>query len=199
MNPQESYGEPAEPALNNPLSNMRPEEQTVCEIKRHPIGIIGMYAAVGLLLLVIAVVAFGVAPGLLTNYSRSQVMLIGLLLFAIAALIGGTFLLIVHKIYWGNSWIVTNDSITQVRRISLFDKQISQLSLGDLEDITSEQDGVLAQMFHFGVLSAETAAATDKFTFPYCPKPTYYAQQILAARSRFEQNHHRDPAAQSAA
>jgi hypothetical protein len=42
-------------------------------------------------------------------------------------------------------------------------------------------------MFHFGVLSAETAAATDKFTFLFCPNPTYYAKQILAARERFEQ------------
>jgi hypothetical protein len=44
-------------------------------------------------------------------------------------------------------------------------------------------------MFHFGILSAETAAATDKFTFPYCPNPTKYAQQILEAREHFRQTH----------
>jgi len=193
MNPQDSYGPPAPLAVNNPLSTMRPGEQIICEIRRHPIGIIGMYGAVGLLLFVMAVLAFIIAPNVFTSYSSGQVMMAGGLVFAVAAITGVGFLFIVHTIYWGNSWIVTSDSITQVKRIGLFDKQTSQLSLGNLEDITAEQNGVLAQMLHFGVISAETAAATDKFTFIYCPKPTYYAQQILAARERFEQEHHQNP------
>jgi hypothetical protein len=189
MNPQDPYGPPPVPTtIHNPLSAMPAgQQEVVCEIKRHPIGIIGMYASVGFLLLVIAIVAFGVAPGIMTNYGRGQVMLVGALIFIISAILGGGFLAIVHKIYWDNCWIVNDDSITQIKRISLFDKQTSQLSLGDLEDITAEQDGMLAQMFHFGVISAETAAATDKFTFVYCPNPSFYAKQILAARTRFEQ------------
>ncbi len=193
MNPQESLGPAAPTAVKNPLATMRPGEQVICEIKRHPIGIIGMYGAVGLLLVIVAVTAFVIAPDMLTSYSAGQVRLTGALIFLIAAILGIGFLFVVHTIYWGNSWIVTSDSITQVRRISLFDKQTSQLSLGNLEDITAEQNGMLAQMLHFGVISAETAAATDKFTFIYCPDPNYYAQQILAARERFEQQH-RPPA-----
>jgi hypothetical protein len=189
MNPQDSYGPPDPISVNNPLSTMRPGEQVICAIKRHPIGIIGMYGAVGLLLFIIAVTVFIIAPSTLTSYSSGQVMMAGGLVFAVAAVLGIGFLFIVHTIYWGNSWIVTSDSITQVKRNGLFDKQTSQLSLGDLEDITAEQNGLLAQMLHFGVISAETAAATDKFTFIYCPRPTYYAKQILAARESFEQYH----------
>ena len=191
MEPQNPYQPAAEPAPEaselKPLPAAQPDEQIICEIKRHPIGMFGMYTATGFLLLVLAVVAFVVAPSVLTNYSRNQVEAIGAIVFVVAAVVGTGFLFIVGKIYWGNSWTLTSESIIQVKRIGLFDKQTSQLSLDNLEDITAEQDGVLAQMFHFGVISAETAAATDKFTFLYCPNPTYYAQKILEAREHFRQ------------
>lgn len=184
MNPRNSSNQPA---ASNPLAVMEPGEQVICEIKRHPIGIYGVYVAVGLGLFVLALAVFIIAPSVFSNYSQSRIMLAGAVVFLVAAMAGAGFLLVASKVYWGNRWILTSDSITQVTRTSLFDKQTSQLSLGDLEDITAEQNGVLAEMLHYGVISAETAAATDKFTFLYCPNPTYYARQILGARERFEQ------------
>lgn len=168
-------------------SVIRPDEQVICEIRRHPIGIFGMYVTATGLLLVMAVVAFAVAPSIFSGSSRSQVLLIGALVLVIAAAISAGFILIAQKVYWGNVWVVTNESITQVKRLTLFDKQTSQLSFGNLEDVTAEQDGVWQQMFHYGTISAETAAATDKFTFMYCPNPNYYVQTILESRERFEQ------------
>jgi ABC-type multidrug transport system fused ATPase/permease subunit len=180
------------PPPDNPLAVDQPGEQLVCEIKRHPIGIIGAYVAAGLALVVLAVVVFIVAPHLFDRVSSSRMALIGGLVFLLGAIIVAGFVFVTHTVYWSNRWIVSSDSITQVKRTSLFDKQTSQLSLADLEDITAEQDGPLAQMFHLGVLSAETAAATDKFTFLYCPNPTEYAKQILAARERFEETRRHD-------
>jgi hypothetical protein len=179
-------------ALSNPLATMEPGEQVVCEIKRHPIGMFGIYIAAGFLIVLLGIGLFVIAPAVLTN-NRGQMISIGVVVFILAAAASTGFLFIANKIYWGNRWIVTSDSITQITRTSLFDKQTSQLSLGDLEDITAAQDGVLPQMFHYGVLSAETAAATDKFTFIYCPDPAYYARSILAARERFEHGRQRKP------
>ncbi|HEY5442402.1 MAG TPA: hypothetical protein VIJ68_02605 [Candidatus Saccharimonadales bacterium] len=183
----------AAPTPNNPLAVGEAGKQAICEIKRHPIGIIGIYAMAGFLLVFLAVLIFGVAPSVFSGSSHSQIMSVGMVVFLIAAILVAAFSLIAHVVYWGNRWIVNSTSITQVTRSSLFDKQTSQLSLGDLEDITAEQDGPLAQMFHFGTLSAETAAATDKFTFLYCPDPTVYAKKILAAREDFEQHRRTDP------
>jgi hypothetical protein len=197
MEPQNPYQPAVEPTTEppalKPLPAARPDEQVICEIKRHPIGMFGIYIAVGFLLLVLAVVAFAVAPNIFTSYDRGQVMSIGAIVFVAAAAIGTGFLFIAGKVYWGNTWTLTNESIIQVKRISLFDKQTSELSLANLEDITAEQDGLLAQMFHYGVISAETAAATDKFTFLYCPNPTYYTQKVLEAREHFEQTRPHNP------
>ncbi len=168
---------------------MRPGEQVVCEIKRHPIGIIGIYVAAGFLLVMLAMLILGVAPSLLGNYSRAEVVSGGLLVFTIVSALATVYLFIATLIYWGNSWIVTSDSITQMTRTGLFNKHSSQLALESLEDVTAEQNGLLAQLFHYGVIKAETAGERSKFTLLYCPKPTYYAQKILEARERFQQAH----------
>lgn len=173
--------------VNNPLESRQTGERNICEVKRHPYGIITMYLSVGLMLIVLAVVVFGVAPALLPNLDRGRLQTYATMAFVVVTLLTFVFVAVSHTVYWGNRWILTTESLTQVLRRSLFDKQSSQLSLGNLEDVTAVQDGLLAHMFHFGVLRAETAGERSKFVFPFCPNPTYYAQQILNAREQFEQ------------
>lgn len=195
MNPADQNQSP-EVQVHNPLSVMRENERNIFEVKRHPIGLFGMYLSAGLLVVVVAVLAFGVAPAMLTNYDKSTVIKIGSLVFVVVALFTALFVAIAHKVYIGNRWILTTDSLTQVLQRSLFDKQSSQLSLGNLEDVTAVQDGMLAHMMNFGVLRVETAGERSKFVFAFCPNPNYYAQQILRAREDFEQGRRADPAPQ---
>jgi uncharacterized membrane protein YdbT with pleckstrin-like domain len=188
---EENFQTPAtEEPIHNPLSVMQPGERTICEIKRHPIGLLSIYAVVGFMLLLLALVIFAIAPSLFSDTDRNQVMSIGAVVLLLAAVLGVTFAFISNIVYWGNRWIVTSDSITQVQQSSLFNKQHSQLSLANLEDVTVEKNGILPHLFNYGVIKAETAGERSKFTFPYCPNPDLYAQQILNARERFEQSHH---------
>ena len=185
MNPNQPNE--AQQEVNNPLAAMQPGEQVICEIKRHPIGIIGVYVVAGLLLTVLAVVVFIIAPHVLKDVSSSRIMEVGGLGYVVVLLATLLVVYIGNTVYNGNRWIVTSDSITQVQQNSLFNKQSSQLSMASLEDITAQQDGIIQQMFHYGVLAAETAGERSKFRFIYCPNPNHYAQLILNAREQFEQ------------
>ena len=191
MNPQnpQNQPQPVQPQTQNPLSSMQAGEREIFQIKRHPIGIIMVYFTSTLALLVVAVVIFGVAPMLLPN-SSDMIIKFGSLVFLILLLLTLGFVGVSHIIYWGNRWILTSDSLTQVTQFSLFNKQSSQLSLANLEDVTAQTNGVLAKMFKFGILKVETAGERSKFTFLYCPDPEKYAQQILMAREQFEQGRH---------
>ncbi len=182
MNPQ---NQPVQ--VNNPLNVMQSSERNIFEVKRHPFGMIGIYLAAAVMLVVLALIVFAVLPTVFADNS-AQVTSLGAIVFLIVLIMTAVFLAISHKVYWGNRWILTSDSLTQILQVSLFDKQSSQLSLANLEDVTAIQNGILAHMFNFGSLKAETAGERSKFVFAFCPNPTYYAQQILNAREQFEQH-----------
>jgi hypothetical protein len=178
-----------QPHFRNPLAVMQPGEQIICEIRRHPIGMLGAYIMSGFILIVLAVLSFIVVPGMAGPDNHSKALTAGSLLFLVIATLVLIFVFIANKVYWGNHWVVTSDSITQITQVSLFNKQSSQLSLGNLEDVTTVQKGIFQEMFKFGTIRAETAGERSKFSFPFCPNPNYYAQKILAAREVFEQGH----------
>ncbi|HVS58664.1 MAG TPA: PH domain-containing protein [Candidatus Saccharimonadales bacterium] len=178
--------QPNEPQQNfkNPLAVMQPGEQIVCEIKRHPIGLIGTYVMAGILIVLAAVLA-ALLPHYITNAGSLPAILWGA--FALVTVVAVLIAWVGAKVYWGNRWIVTSDSLTQVAQTTLFNTQSSQLSMGNIEDVTAEQNGILAHMFGYGLLRVETAGERSKFVFMYCPSPNRYAQEILGARERFEQ------------
>lgn len=176
MNPQD----------NSPL-NYPPTENIIFQIRRHPIGILAVYITSAIVLIALAIVAFGVAPKYITSFSTGRVLEIAAIgYFIFLTLIVG-FVYIAHVVYWDNSWTLSDESLAQVSRTSLFDKQSSHLSLGNLQDVTATQASIMQHLFKYGTLSVETAGEKSKFIFTYCSNPDIYAQHILEARERFEQ------------
>ncbi len=168
---------------------MQPGETIIVKIQRHPIGIITNYVVSGFIIVLVVVLLFGVAPRLNTNSSGQIEQGAGIIVLIV--LVASTiFNLIATKVYWGNRWIVTSDSITQIEQTGLFSTQSSQLSMENIEDVTAEKNGILTHLFNFGVLKVETAGHHGKFNFDYCPNPNFYAQKILAAREAFDLRGH---------
>lgn len=178
MNPDTN---PQEITSSNPLQAMQAGEQNICEIKRHPIGIFYVYFGVGLLIAVIAYVALVILPTL----AGGQMTIWGYLILLVMSVLGVAFAFFTQIIYWGNRWIITSDSITQIEQTGLFAKQSSQLSLENIEDVSSIKNGIMAHIFNYGSLKAQTAGEHGKFMITYCPNPDSYARQILNAREQF--------------
>jgi hypothetical protein len=181
--------------VHNPLESMQPGERVICEIKRHPIGILGIYVSLISVVALVAIIGYAFGPQMFTTYDSKTVYGYTTLALAVIGVLCALFGYVAHIVYWGNRWVVTDDSVTQVIQNSLFSKQSSQLSMANLEDITAEKNGIIQQMFNFGMLKCETAGAQkSKFYFLYCPNPEYYAKCILSAREVFEQRHYRNEA-----
>lgn len=183
---EETYDASAQPSLSakNPLEAMQPGERIICEIKRHPVGMLSQYIMTGFVLVLLGVAAV-FAPQIFSQNSQSQVRELALLGWVFVALLCAFGLWISSTIYYKNRWIVTSDSITQINQSGLFSAQMSQLSMANLQDVTVVQNGPIATMFNYGLLRAETAGERSKFMFAYCPNPKYCAQQILMARENF--------------
>lgn len=168
---------------DNPLHVMSPGEQVLCNIKRHPIGLIGVYAITGTMLILLFT-AVGMLPHFVTDLSSTDRTYAFIVAVALATLIV-LFAWVAIIIYHGNRWIVTSDSITQIQQTGLFRKQTSQLSLENLEDVTFEQTTILQTIFDYGTLKAETAGEHSKFQFPFCPNPKKCAVDIIEAHELF--------------
>lgn len=188
MNPNEPFPDvPPPTAQDEEIVDPTVPEGNAREviIKRHPFGLIALYlqaafglgAALGLIYFVI--------PALLTDDTKTRALHFLSIFALVAIILTAIFLLIATFIYQQNRWIVTDDSITQVLQVGLFRRLSSELSMANIEDVTAEQTGILATLFRFGTLNAETAGERSNFHFIYCPQPNKYAKIILAARERF--------------
>jgi hypothetical protein len=152
----------------HPMVVMQPGERIVCELKRHPIGILIVYFGAFMAVAVTAAFLYFIMPSLRDSYGSGQattmVLLGGGILLAGMLLM----LLVTTIIYWQNQWVVTTDSITQISQNGLFGRQVSQLSLENLEDVTVTQNGILPHLFNL-----------------YCPNPNQCAREILDTHEKF--------------
>lgn len=182
MNPET----PAEQnQLYNSIEGLHDGEQKLCEIRKHPFGIIMLYLQVGIGVLA----AFGLMYFLLPQFfgpdNRDQ--LNGILLAV--TLIGGTITLVIlflaSIVYHQSYLIMTNKNVTQVLQQGLFKRQVSELSMANVEDVTAHQRGIFQTLFNFGEMVIETAGEQNNFVFENCPRPNYYGKVLLDARQRY--------------
>jgi len=177
----------------HPMVVLRPGERVICEIKRHPFGILSMYFS-GALAIGVAALLAALAPSFI-DQSSLDANVTGVAMLGVAIIAVGIvcMLWIATSIYWQNRWIVTDDSITQITQDGLFGRRVSQLNMEALEDVTVDQRGIVQSMFNFGTLKAETAGEHAKFTFPFCPNPNIYARKILEVHEAFIHQHRHQP------
>lgn len=165
------------------IDDVDDDEVLLGTIYKHPFGIIIIYlqAIAGIVL------SLGLAYFLLPSvFADSTTALAIATIFAIIATIFAALIMLVATIiYRQNHIVITDKNITQVLQGGLFQRKISQLTMANVEDVTSEQKGIFASIFNFGILKIETAGEQVNFHFTYCPRPSYYAKVILEAREQF--------------
>lgn len=161
-------------------------EVLISEIRKHPFGLFVIY-------FIGAIVAVALAAGMSalafategdpletgTNLSSAQpfVVIIGTILI-VATII---MTLIAAYLYVSDVVLVTNEKISQFLHRTIFDRKISQLSIGDVQDVTVSQRGLFSRLFNYGTLVIETAGEQQNYTFIYTPNPYERAKDIVGA------------------
>ena len=162
-------------------------ETLITEIRKHPAG---MYiimltgALVALALFTIGI--FGAVVDMVDIFGDELNGLRPFLVSISLVMIFGTAVAVYIAIflYKSNVIYLTNEKIAQVVYLSLFNRKISQLSIGDVQDVTVMQKGVLAHYFNFGTLIIETAGEQENYRFSYVPDPYQASKLIVGAHER---------------
>ena len=164
------------------------DERKICEIAKHPFGIIVIYIWSLLGLVVALGLSYFLLPAVIEDTDKAFLIANFFALIAIVLTVLGVT--VAAMIYRQNRLIVTDINITQILQYSLFSRKVSQLNLINVEDVTSIQKGILPTIFGFGELKIETAGEQANFHFSYCPKSSYYANVILNAREKILGQHY---------
>ncbi len=167
------------------LFEQDPDEVLIGQVTKHPIGLVFIYAgALSMFLLVMVVVyfIFRVAPDSgfdLDSFSIWIKLLFGIIGFFI--LLGGY---VAGWVYQRSTLVLTSEKLVQLTQRSLFDRKISQLAIGDIQDVTVDQKGMLSRIFKYGSVNIETSGEQYNYSFDYAPHPHDISKEIISAHER---------------
>ena len=165
-----------------------PGEQLIFRTKKHPFGIVVMYLQAIVALVLVGGLLYFIVPGLVDSEQQADIQSWVILGMASFGMVMFLILLVVTWIYNQNELILTDRNVTQVIRNGLFSRQVSQLSLNNIEDVTADKQGIWSMVFNFGQVRIETAGEQNNFHFSYCPNPNHYGQLLLDTRARCQPN-----------
>lgn len=169
------------------VEDINQDEIKVADIRRHFFGLFLIYLQV-----VLGVgLSLGLIVFLLPDVIGSSATLTAALsmLSLIFIVLGLIFMALATRIYNANQLIITDIHITQVLQVGLFNRKVSELTMENVEDVTSEQGGVFPTIFNYGTLKVETAGEQNNFIFKYCPNPNAYAKALQDARAAYFAKH----------
>lgn len=88
-------------------------------------------------------------------------------------------LFLIWIFYYLNVQIVTDRRIVDIDQVGLFSHTVSELHIANIEDVTSETNGILGNIFNYGMVYVQTAASRERFEFDNVPNPGAINRLVL--------------------
>jgi len=171
-----------------PGLNLSEHEYVISAVRRHPIGLI-MPFIVGVLLITFALT-------ILFNYSAiidlagfkgqavdASFVSTPILLFC---LLVGLGMFVVYYVYVNNKFFLTNESVIQEIQLSLFSRHEQTVSLGNIEDASFYQQGILQQLVNYGSIRLSTEGDETTYRFTYVANPKQHIATLNNAVEAFK-------------
>lgn len=168
-----------------PHLNLSQGEYVISAVRRHPIGLVSIWIVVALAVILL----LGMLVVMTTTDSLPLNLTAAAMTSGAAVIILGVILLIFSGIvatvvYDANRFYLTNESVTQYIQTGLFFRKNQTISLGNIEDASYNQRGILQTIFNYGAvrLSTEGEETTYRFAFVADPqKQTRYLNDAIEA------------------
>lgn len=80
--------------------------------------------------------------------------------------------------YYLDVYIITDERIVDIKQIGFFKREISELHLREVQDVSARVNGFFPTVFHFGDVVIQTAGERENFVFNAVPHPYQVAKKI---------------------
>lgn len=94
--------------------------------------------------------------------------------------------------YYFDVWIITNRRIVNIEQKALFVRQVSELEIENIQDVTTEVKGVIPTFLNYGDVFVQTAAEKERFLFHNVPDPYGVKDLMMNLQKRIEKEEARD-------
>lgn len=155
-----------------PQLNLSDGEYVISAVRRHPIGLISIWAVVSIAVIMILGIPalLGFAGVTLFTLSASAALngMFVLLMLVILAIMSGV---VATVIYDANRFFLTNESVIQHIQNGLFSKNDQTISLSNIEDASFRQVGILQTILNYGSIRLSTEGEETTYRFHFAANP----------------------------
>lgn len=179
-----------------PGLNLSEGEYVISAVRRHPIGLVSIWAVV----VMAFIVTFGVMPMLFAQVfpefigslnsgaqSNGALFVLGL---AVLYILGGVVATVVYR---GNKFFLTNESVIQNIQHDLLSHKEQTISLTNIEDVSFRQQGLIQMLFHYGSLRLSTEGDETTYRFNFVSNPKLQVDLLNNAVEAFKNGRPVDP------
>lgn len=161
-----------------------PSEVIMREALKHPIGNLIIYI---LAFVVIAALLSG--AGLFITDSEilgesglsPGIKLIGTFGAVLISILVAIMAYAATVVYSKSRMILTNQKLVYIRYHSLFSRDVSQLNIGEVQDVSVTQHSIWDRLFKMGNITVETAGEQNNYIFTHVSDPHKFAHLTIQA------------------
>lgn len=174
-----------------PNLNLSRGEFIISAVKRHPIGIVKIWALAIALIFAFGAVSFylflGENPAVAANPQQTQQSAtLGLALILIPAILISLGAMVATYVYRSNRFYLTNESVIQEIMTSLFSTHEQTVSLANIEDASFKQTGIIPMLFNYGTIRLSTEGDETTYMFTYVSHPKRHIAVLNNAVEAFK-------------
>jgi hypothetical protein len=153
-------------------------EKVYMIIRQHWLALFVKYAVISVMF------AFGLAlwiyvPRFLGDFFSDEISLafaLFMYLYMLGLLLGT---LLVTIFYYLHLQIITDLRMVDVDQLSLFRRNVSEIQIENVEEVTSKSHGFLATLFNYGDITVQTSGSKIEFEFERVAHPEQIKKMIL--------------------
>lgn len=174
----------------NSFEGKHDNETVLLYLHRHWFTLLGyfVYAFLGFLIPFILIALFGLV---IVKYHLST-----LVVFLFSAYYMGLWYMLGYKLtmYVMDIWIVTNQRVIDSTQQGFFNRTISEINLGNIQDITTNVTGAIPTMMNYGDVEVQSAGEVVHFKFAQVPNPQNVKTIISKAMTDYKHEHFKNEA-----
>lgn len=166
------------------LLELDPSEIILQQALRHPFGVYVIYGVVAFVVTIVMAIAGAVLInpeeflGMGVSAGAASLISMVALLVAVGSVIGG---MLAARVYGKSRMILTNQKVVLVQYHSIFSREISQLNIGEVEDVNVSQPTIFDRITKSGTITIETAGEQNNYKLTWMKDPFVFARHTIQA------------------